>query len=152
MRNKRIPQQQGLSKLEFAVVVAVVAVLAAVLLTSLADVQGEAERAEVDQTVTNIRAGIRMAVNEHMVRGQADSLDKILNSNPIKFLGTDPRGYVGETAVTGAPGSWRFDPSARILVYRARQPEMFDGQAELRWRMTSQGGGGIASVQLENAP
>jgi len=147
-------RQRGISQLEFAVVAVIFAVLVAFLLGRLGDVQEEAERSEVDLIVSNIRAGLRMAVDQRMARGQGDDPGALLNRNPVEFLGSPPRGYVDATGDTNGLGVWYFDSKTRILAYRTRHPEVFEGKAELRWRIVSQTGGAdnAAGLELERAP
>ena len=149
-----ILRQRGLSKLEFVVVAVIISVLVGMLLTRTSDVQLAAERTEVDLTVRNIRAGIRMAVDAYTVRGQWDRLGTLAASNPVVFLSSPPRGYAGEAAASNIPGSWRFDPQIHVLAYRPRQPEAFEGETELRWRMSTQRGidGHVAGIELKNIP
>lgn len=123
----------GFSKLEFAVAVAVLGLLAPVLLLRLNAIQTEAERTEVDITVRNIRAGIRMAESERILRGEENRIIEIVQANPIDFLARSPDGTAG-ASVADPSAQWNFDAARRELVYRPRSPDAFGGATELRWR------------------
>lgn len=133
----------GMSKFEFSVVVALVGVLAVVLLDRMTAVQREAERLEVSLTIRNIRTGLQLAIGERLMEGREDSLGELLAANPVSFLARRPTDYLGETSVAGEAGSWRFDTVDRVLEYRPRQKEAFEGRATLRWKLMSRGGDGL---------
>ena len=147
----RRPTQRGSGMLEFLLVLVVFGLLASALLARLIVIEQGAERTEVELTVRNIRVGLQLAVGEHLMRGQEDSLGELLELNPVSLLGRLPRGYV-DAATDAGPGSWRFDPKTRILAYRTRQADAFEGRDELRWRLASQGilGSRIAGIRLES--
>ena len=126
-------RQQGGTKLEFAVVVAVFGVLATLLLARLHQIQAEAERTEVDLTVRNIRVGIQLAIGERIMRGDEGRLDEVTRASPIDFLGHRPRGFTdGRVALD--EGQWAWDPVRRELSYLPRLPAAFGDAKELRWR------------------
>lgn len=146
-------RQEGIGKLEFLLLVAVIGVLAHALLDRLVELEREGERTEVDLAVRNMGVGLRLAVGERLMRGQEDRLPELLEANPVSFLGRLPRGYAAGGEEPGA-GSWRFDPATRVLSYRPRQPEAFGGHPELRWKMDAQGliAGRVAGIQLKRLP
>lgn len=122
--------QAGFGKLEFAVVLVVFGVLATLLLNRLVALEHETERLEVDLTVRHINIGMKLAIGEHLMRAQEHRIARLLEENPLHFLGAQKVG-VGETA-----SRWRYDQSSHILNYRPRQPEAFDGRESLSWRFT----------------
>ena len=125
--------QRGASKLEFVVVVIILGVLAAMLLTRLNAVEADLERIEVDLTVRHIRAGIQVAVGEHIMRGEEYRIAEVAQANPIDLLGERPRRFnEGLTAETA--GQWAYDPGRRELNYLPRIPSAFGGAEVLRWR------------------
>lgn len=134
--------QAGLGKFEFAVVLAIFGVLAAILLDRLVALEQETERVSVDLTLRHIDVGIKLAIGERMMRGEEATIPALLDENPLNFLG-QPKVGAGGTAVAGtaalagtAPGNWDFEPGRRILSYRPRQPEAFAGRERLDWRYT----------------
>ncbi|MBI5107588.1 MAG: hypothetical protein HZA62_02470 [Rhodocyclales bacterium] len=151
----RLRLQGGISKLEFAVVAVIFGVLAAILLGRLSEVEVGAEATEVEITISNIRSGMRMAINDRMMKGKGDRLEELLSSNPVTFLITPPRGYVELAADTGVRGAWYYDQRIRVLTYRPRQPQAFGGKTELHWRISQHGNGNnesVAGIQLEEMP
>jgi hypothetical protein len=142
--------QRGIGKFEFAIVVALIGVLAAALLARLAQVEREAERLEVELTVRNIRVGLQLAVGERLMRGEEDRLAELLAMSPVRFLGRVPANYAERPDPSAKPGSWRYDPAARRLEYRPRQPEAFGGRTSLRWRLEAAAvrGGRLTGLRL----
>lgn len=147
MRNPR-----GGGKFEFLLVVALFGILAAALLDRLVGIEQAAERTEVDLTLRNMRVGLQLAVGERLMRGQEHRLAELVDTNPVGLLGRLPAGYRGETAISAGPGTWNFDPASHTLAYRPRQPEVFGGRAELRWRIVAQAArdGRIQGIALES--
>lgn len=146
-------KQNGVGKFEFLLLVAVIGLFASSLQDRLVAIERDAERTEVSLTIRNIQVGLRLAVGERLMRGQEDRLVELLDANPVSFLGRLPRGYAEELSGSAdSTGTWHFDRATRILAYRPRLPEAFDGQTELRWKMASQGtiGGRIAGIRLES--
>jgi len=127
-------RQRGASKFEFAVTVAILGVLAAVLLVRLNAIEAEAERTEVDLTVRNIRVGIQLAIGERIMRGQEERISEVAQASPIDFLGNRPRNFNQSAITPEASGQWTYDPLRRELAYMPRLPGAFDGAEELRWR------------------
>lgn len=105
----------------------------------LVQAQAEMELAQVSIIVRNIRSGLQIAIGERLMRGEDTRLAELLQANPLRFLGRQPEGYIGETAVADGAGSWRFDPTTRLLEYRPRHPDAFGGRSELHWRVDATG-------------
>jgi len=130
--------QQGLGKFEFAVVLAILAVLSAVLLGRLTEVERQVERLEVALAIRNMRTGLKLAVGELVMHGEESRIADLLKENPLNFLGNqkvpqEAERSVGDTA--SRPGEWVFLPTTRELSYHPRQPEAFDGRERLSWRL-----------------
>lgn len=137
---------RGLGKLEFAVVLAIFGVLAALLLERLVAVEYETERLEVSLTVRHIDIGLKLAIGEHIMRGEEAGIPELLQRNPLDFLGQQKVGAGGTAA-----GSWHYTPDTRILSYRPRQPEAFGGRNRLDWRFVGHRDelGRMAGLRLE---
>lgn len=134
-------RQRGAGKFEFAIVVAIFGVLAALLMARLNAIQAEAERTEVDLTVRNIRVGIQLAIGERIMHGQEERIGEVAQASPIDFA-SDPAGERPRNFSRGrfpeAPGQWAYDPLSRELTYRPRLPGAFGDAKELRWRYVAQ--------------
>jgi hypothetical protein len=126
-----VKRQRGRGTLEFAVVLAVFAVLAALLLDRLIELERDTERLEVALTVRHIHVGLKLAIGERLMRGEEARIPELLDRDPREFLGeADAKVGAGGTAA----GSWHYAPQERLLSYRPRQPEAFDGNERLAWR------------------
>lgn len=127
-------RQQGFSKFEFSLVIAVIGILATALMARLNAIQAEAERTEVNLTVRNMRVGIQLAIGERIMRGEENRIVEVAQASPVDFLGHRPRDFNAEAGTPMAPGQWAYDPVRRELAYQPRLPEAFAGAAELHWR------------------
>ncbi|MDX9994548.1 MAG: hypothetical protein RBS28_04420 [Rhodocyclaceae bacterium] len=121
-------RQRGLSKFEFAVVLAIFGILATLLLDRLVALEHDTERLEVALTLRHIDIGLKLAIGERMMRGEEARIPELLQRNPLDFLDQQKIG------AGGTAGGWQYDPASRILGYRPRQPAAFDGRTRLEWR------------------
>ncbi|MEW6165270.1 MAG: prepilin-type N-terminal cleavage/methylation domain-containing protein [Pseudomonadota bacterium] len=124
-------RQRGLGLFEFAVVLVIFGILATILLDRLVALEHETERLEVDLTLRHIHIGLKLAIGERIMRGEENRIPELLDADPLDFL-DQQKVSVGGTAA----GSWRYEPGRRILHYRPRQPEAFDGRDMLAWHFT----------------
>ncbi len=126
--------QRGIGKFEFAIVVIIIGVASLLLAERLNHIEMEVERTEVDLTIRNIRAGIQLAVGEHVMHGEDARVAEITDASPVAFLGDLPRGFRVGAPYPEAAGEWTYNATRRELAYRPRLPEAFEGREELRWR------------------
>jgi hypothetical protein len=126
-----VKREAGLGKFEFAIVLAIFGILATLLLGRLVALEHDTERLEVSLTLRHIDIGLKLAIGERMMRGEEARIPELLQRNPLDFLDQQKVG------AGGTAGGWQYDPASRILGYRPRQPEAFDGQTRLEWRFTS---------------
>ena len=141
-RRRARGRETGITWLEFALSVAFIAVFAAVLLRSLEDAQGMAERAAADAVIMNLGSALRLQVAERIVGGRQRELAAFPGANPVAWLEKPPAGYLGESfgrPAEARPGCWFFDQGPRELVYIPRAVEHFrrrdGGGPEVRWRV-----------------
>ncbi|GAB1392507.1 hypothetical protein MASR1M60_06700 [Rhodocyclaceae bacterium] len=125
-------RQAGFGKFEFAVVLGIFGILAGALVNRLIAIEHETEQLEVALTIRHIHVGLKLAIGEKIMRGREDEIAALLDRNPLDFLG-DAKEQT-EKVGAGETARWRFDPARRQISYRPRQPEAFDGRAELRWQ------------------
>lgn len=137
-------QQRGRGKLEIAVALIIFGILAHLLLERLVAVEHETERLEVSLTVRHIHLGIKLAIGEHLMRGEDPPMATLLQRNPLDFL---EYGKVGG----GGTARWQYDPPSHTLSYRPRQPEAFEGRQQLSWHFTAYTDerGRMAGLRLE---
>lgn len=140
--------QSGLTKLEFALIATIFALLLGTFLYAVRQQQVQAERLSVELTVIHIRTGLLSEIADRLIQGRAAQTADLVGSNPVRFLKGSPAGYVGEfrDADPGLirPGNWYFDLGSGELVYRLIHEDGFrraDGQAqkEIRWRIQPRG-------------
>lgn len=117
---------RGITWIEFAVALLVIAMVATLLLGALRQAEKQAERRVYELTVANVRSGLRLATADLMMRDRLRDLPGLAGSNPVSLLQKPPEGYVGERndGAGVAPGQWYFDRRSRQLVYRFRDEGM----------------------------
>lgn len=130
------PKQRGYTLLEFAVVVVVVGVLAAVLLDRMAYYQVQAERVSLQTTVANLRSTLQIRVEQAKLPGGSIDLTMLAEENPFNWLKSKPVNYAGEyyspsDAQIGA-GNWCFDRSDKSVVYLLNNSETFSRPKTMR--------------------
>ena len=112
-------------KFEFAVLVAIIGILAVVLMSALERVRENFEEAAVQSEAAAIRVElIDWLAHREIVGGELPE-----SRNPIRWIARQPENYLGE--LDGAPkkrGVWYFDTRRQELVYRFR----FDREARFR--------------------
>lgn len=117
---------RGFSLVELAVALAVMAGLLYFLLDRVLYMQEVAEKTEVEETIRSINYGLRLEAASRLARGTSPGQLPLEKDNPIKWLNTPPRNYLGEFAKApdGAkPGFWYFQPDERRLIYRPNRAE-----------------------------
>lgn len=115
-------RQAGASRVELAVAVAVVGVLAAALLERVLYVEEYAEKTAMELTIANLQSGLRARVGSLLIADQASKIPTLVNDNPIDWLDGKPGNYLGEfpeQPAQDAKGHWYFDSKRRELVYTA---------------------------------
>lgn len=149
---------RGFSLVELAVAIAVVSVLLYLLLDRVLYMQEMAEKTEVEETVRSINYALRLEAASRMARGSGPSLAPIEKENPVKWLETRPRNYLGEYGQPpeGArPAYWYYHSGERSLVYRPNRGEHLTvGQGkgkhkELRFVVKVDGGKPHPMLQAE---
>lgn len=122
---------------------ALIAVLSLWLLSALQRMQVVVERMVVEQTVQNIRTGLKVAMAEAVISGREAEIAGWAGENPVRWLVAPPSDYRGEChpGIEAAEGEWCFERASGDLVYRPRHADGVrgaDGRAPtaLRWRVS----------------
>ncbi|MBU0592981.1 MAG: type II secretion system GspH family protein [Gammaproteobacteria bacterium] len=108
--------------LELVVVASILAIFAGILLNRMLYYQEVAEKMNMETTAGTLRSALLLKIAEYMTTGRTIEYEQIAQENPMDWLEVKPPNYVG--AFSGSPpegassGSWYFDLSSRILVYR----------------------------------
>ena len=136
-------RQAGFSFLELMVVASILAVFAGLLLNRLLYYQEVAEKTNMEATVKALQSGLRFEMARSLMAGREIDYQQLSHENPMNWLEVKPPNYVG--AFNAAPpddtssGSWYFDLSSRILVYRIGSGRYFipdsHNQKQVRFRL-----------------
>ena len=122
--------------------VILIALLSLWLLSAMRRIETVVERMIVEQTVQNIRTGLKVAMSEAVISQRDGEIAGWVGENPVRWLASPPNGYRGECARGDdvGEGVWCFERTSGDLVYRPRYAEGLvakDGRAlsVLRWRV-----------------
>jgi prepilin-type N-terminal cleavage/methylation domain-containing protein len=118
--------KRGFGLVELAVALAVLSALLYFLLDRVLYMQERAEKTEVEETVRSINYALRLEAASRLARGPEPSRPPLEKENPVKWLQTPPRNYLGEMEDPPAhakPAYWYFDPVRRQLVYRPNRSD-----------------------------
>ena len=139
----------GFSFLELMVVASILAIFAGLLLNRLFYYQEVAEKTNMEATVKALQSGLRYEMARALMAGQEIDYQHLAHENPMNWLEVRPPNYVG--AFKGSPpddissGSWYFDLSSRILVYRIGSGRYFipdsHNQKQVQFRLVLSYGG-----------
>jgi len=153
-------EKAGFTLLEFAVVAAMLAILATILLNRLAYYQEVAEKMNMETTAATLKSALFLKVAEYMTAGQKIEYEQLARENPMDWLETKPPNYAGafNGPPPGAPprGTWYFDRAGRMLVYQLNHGRYFvpdrRGLKQVRFRFTLFYGGIQSGEGLGDSP
>lgn len=117
---------RGFGLVDLAVAIAILAALLYFLLDRVLYMQEMGEKSEVEETVRTINYALRLEAASRLTRGAVPNRAPLERENPVKWLQTPPRNYLGEMAKPPSharPAYWYFDPVERQLVYRPNRVE-----------------------------
>lgn len=148
---------RGFSLVELAVALAALAALLYFLLDRVLYMQEQGEKADVEETVRSIDFALRLEAASRLARGPDPKRPSLEMENPVKWLQSPPRHYLGEFKIPPAQAvtpCWYFDTVARQLAYRPNRADHLriegearkDGKKELRFAVDA--GDGSASPRL----
>lgn len=122
-------RQRGVSRFEFSVAVAILAILAGVLLERVAFYQEQAELVAVQEVAANIRAALDVKMSQAQLPGRAVDPGLLAAQNPIALLDRKPANYLGEYFSPDnnelPAGNWYFDRHDKTLIYLLNNRETF---------------------------
>ncbi len=106
-------------RLDFAVTLTVIGILATLLLGYLNKVQHDIERLIVETELNSFRLSLAEAWVHKSISNQSIDSATLQNSNPMLLMADKPENYIGE--LSGAPSTkkeiWYFDTTKKQLIY-----------------------------------
>lgn len=141
--------EQGLTSLEFAVVLAIISALAYFLLQGLLFIQAEAERQGFDDNRAALERAVSYELMSRGTRGEGPGTVASVSQNPFQWLEPKPPGWAGEYPAQGraVPGAWYWDSRRGEVVYVPKDPARVSfaekKQHEIRLRIDMAGGHAI---------
>lgn len=175
-KNKDFLGQNGFTLFEFAIVIAIMAVLGGAMISRTyttnkdgevetgqqsSGYQAQAERAQVATILSALRSALHLRVSKMMTSGQEKMIPGVVDENPFRWLAEVPSNYIGEyfsPKTTELPlESWYYDKKNKTLVYlynhnrSASNPESDVVRYKLRVVMENDGNGrsSIGGVVIE---
>ncbi len=112
---------RGFTLLEFAICMALCALLAGGLLVRLAEYQRESQRVAAMNMVSAMRTALAVRAAQLQGTGSEAALTTLQRENPFHWLAQLPKNYQGEyyrpRAGLVREGNWYFDPSDRTVNF-----------------------------------
>jgi general secretion pathway protein G len=123
-------RQQGITLLEFALVVVMVGLLMWFAMDRILRLEADVERVNMQRTVAALNSALAMEFAERVVSGRLDSVQELAAANPMDWLAQVPDTYVGPLdpvdAEAVAEGRWYYDGEQGLLVYRVGHVGRFE--------------------------
>lgn len=115
-------RQGGLTRLEFALVAILLAILVGTYLRATRYYQEQMEQVAVSLTLSHMQVGFSQEWAERISKGtNRQGVMELVGSNPVRWLEYPPPGYLGELRNPKVDrleaGSWFFDAGRKELVY-----------------------------------
>lgn len=135
----------GLPIMEIAVVASVAAILMTVFLHYSLYYLELSEKSAMDLLVTHMRSGLRLEKARLYITGKEAEMQKLADTNPIRWLKAPPKNYLGERSDISPKaipaGQWLFNPKDHILYYQPqRHRYLYRGttlyQGTIQFKMT----------------
>jgi type II secretory pathway pseudopilin PulG len=134
----------GFTLFELVVVVIVAGVMATVLIERLLAYQEYFEKTAMENTLQNMRSGLRNRVSEFIMKDRIREAHSVLQENPITWLEQPPPNYQGALNKPALdqikPGHWYFDAVQQELVYLPNHRQFLKqataGDYAIRFRVT----------------
>ena len=127
-KGSRRRHQHGISQLELAVSIALIAIFLVVFLERASYYQEYAEKTAMEMTVANMRTGLRYRIADLIVNSRLSEIPTLADENPVNWLAEQPENYLGEfdsLPQEGTAGKWFYDKGNRELVYTANHRRHF---------------------------
>lgn len=147
--------ERGLTSLEFAVVLAIIGVLAYFLLQGLLFIQAEAERQGFEDNRAALERAMSYELMSRGTRGEGLPPAVLAAQNPFQWLESKPPAWAGEYPAQGhpTPGAWYWDSRRSEVVYVPKDPARVSftakKQNEIRLRVEFAGNTHVRLVPVQ---
>lgn len=129
-----IRREQGLTLLEFTLVVLFIGLLMWLAMTKILRLEGDVERVNVQRTVAALNSALATDFAERVVTGRLDTAPELASGNPMDRLAQVPHNYLGPLAdpipAEIRVGHWYYDAADGLLVYRVSHGDRFESPLE----------------------
>ncbi len=142
-------RQQGLSILEFTLVVALFSVLIVFAANRITELRVDLERAAVEHTLAGMRSALALEFAELLIQGRNARIDRWAGGNALRLLRM--RNVLeAEAGALPGPGEWAYDEARGEIVYRPAYPQALTGNPDAigRWRVVVVGGESRSGLEL----
>lgn len=136
-------RRDGFSLIEIIAVIVIIATLVSFALNKLWPLFGKAERAHTLQMIGGLRSALTLNMAERIVNDQRLQWETYRDKNPVSYLAAPPGNYLGAfdhlKPSQMKKGSWYFDKTQHLLIYRVRFAQYFHsplpGPARIRLKI-----------------
>ena len=151
-------KQTGFTLLELGLAAVILGIAAAVLLERLVYYQEVVEKLHMELTARALKSALRMEIANDLMAGRRISVERLVQENPMEWLGQKPANYAGERTKLGPDrlqqGNWYFDRDHKELVYLVNRGSHFHpdsaGYKRVRYIVRSvQGQEWVRLVEIE---
>jgi hypothetical protein len=106
-------------RVNFAVTLCIIGILATWLLYSLNQAQSEVEKVILETELNNLRLGMVETWVHKSVTNQPIDIEALKNGNPMQLIAEKPSNYIGERALAPSNNKaiWYFDTQKKQLIY-----------------------------------
>ena len=123
--------QRGIGLLEAIVAAIFISLLIVVFFSRILSMSAAIERESMQQTVSHLNSALNIEALTLIVKDDQEALAAWDGANPMGLLNPPPVQYRGSFADADAygvtPGTWFFDETKGMLIYRINHLEAFSG-------------------------
>jgi hypothetical protein len=117
--------------LEASISAILISLLIVVFFTKVLSISVAMERESMQLTVNQLGSALNIEALTLIIKEDQEGLARWVGANPMKLLDPKPLHYKGSftdpDAMTISPGSWFFNESNGLLIYRINHIEQFGG-------------------------
>ena len=118
------------------VTVVVIAILMVVLTPKLEQEIVNAERQQFQFRLAELRSAVLLQEAVLVAKDQMDQAYRYEGLNPMNWMKPETSHYLGEMtleSVTGQGGNWVYDPSRKVIAYKAKNIISETGKTNSKW-------------------